>query len=265
MKVIVNYGKVSIIMPAYNTGERILDAINSIVDQTYKNWELIIVDDCSTDNTMNVIKSVHDDRIIYFKNKINMGAAYSRNRAIREAKGNWISFLDSDDLWFSNKLELQLNFMVKNDYDFTFTDYIIKDECGRSDGYRYFGPDKVNKSLMWRYCYFSTITVIYNRKKIGLIQIPNIKKNNDYAMWLKIIENTDAYRFSKILSVYWKREGSISSGNKLKLIKYHYILFKDVCNCSSVYSIFCTLRNLVFGVHKKIFYRRKIEGKNENI
>ena len=102
---------VSIIMPSYNTGKFIKETINSVIAQTYSNWELIIVDDCSTDNTDEIVKSINDNRIIYLKNETNSGAAISRNKALREAKGRWIAFLDSDDLWKNYKLEKQIKFM----------------------------------------------------------------------------------------------------------------------------------------------------------
>ena len=116
---------VSIIMPSYNTGRFISETIESVLVQTYSNWELIIVDDCSTDNTDEVVKNyLSDDRIHYIKNEINSGAAVSRNRALREANGKWIAFLDSDDLWEPDKLNKQIAFMENNDYHFSYTNYI---------------------------------------------------------------------------------------------------------------------------------------------
>lgn len=249
---------VSIIMPSYNTASYIKQTIESIIKQTYRNWELIIVDDCSTDDTDIVVKPfLTDTRICYLKNERNSGAAVSRNYALREAKGKWIAFLDSDDLWHPRKLELQIQFMHKKGYKFTFTDYKIVYSNGKLSPYIYTGPDRITKLMMWRYCYFSTITVMYDREYIGLIQIADVKKNNDYAMWLKVIEKADCYRYPRCLSVCCKREYSISSGSKWKLIKHHYILFRTACGLSPILSILCTLRNLVWGVHKKIYYREK--------
>lgn len=217
---------VSIIMPSYNTANYIGDSIASVLNQTYKNWELIIVDDCSSDDTDEVLaKYLYDERIRYFKNETNSGAAVSRNRALREARGKWIAFLDSDDLWLPEKIEKQVKFMKDNGYAFTFTDYRI---CLNGEWLPYIitGPNVVNKRKMYNYCYFSTITVMYDREKIGLIQIANLRKNNDYAMWLKVIEKSNAYRLPECLSYYIKHEGSVSSGNKMKLIKWHYKLFR---------------------------------------
>lgn len=109
---------VSIITPVYNCDKFIAETINSVIAQTYINWELIIVDDCSTDDTENVVRSFQDQRIHYYQNVVNSGAAVSRNRALREAKGRWIAFLDSDDLWLPNKLDRQIKFMVDNSVSF---------------------------------------------------------------------------------------------------------------------------------------------------
>ena len=109
---------VSIIIPMYNREKTIKMAVESILEQTCQDFELIIVDDCSTDNTDEVVASIKDERIRYLKNERNSGAAVSRNRALREAKGRWIAFLDSDDLWMPEKLEKQISFMEKNDYSF---------------------------------------------------------------------------------------------------------------------------------------------------
>ena len=115
---------VSIIMPSYNTADYISESIKSVQAQVYSNWELIIVDDCSTDNTDDVVKPfLVDSRIRYLKNERNSGAAVSRNRALREARGRWIAFLDSDDLWVPEKLEKQISFMEKNGYSFSYTNY----------------------------------------------------------------------------------------------------------------------------------------------
>ena len=112
---------VSVIMPSYNTGKYIGKSIESVINQTYSNWELIIVDDCSDDDTEEVVSVFKDERIKCFKNAFNSGAAISRNRALREAKGRWIAFLDSDDIWKPTKLEKQLEFMQCNNYFFKYT------------------------------------------------------------------------------------------------------------------------------------------------
>lgn len=249
---------VSIIMPSYNTGGYIKKSVESVLAQTYENWELIIVDDCSTDNTDEVLAQLSDPRIRYLKNEKNSGAAVSRNKALREAKGRWIAFLDSDDLWVPEKLEKQIQFMERNEYPFTYTDYMIRLN-GEWLPYVYTGPNVVNRRKMYNYCYFSTITVMYDCEKIGLIQIENLRKNNDYAMWLQAIEKSNCYRFPECMSFYIKHECSVSSGSKIKLIKWHYILFKDGLHKNKLISVLLTARNLFFGVIKKMKYRKKID------
>ena len=256
---------VSIIMPSYNTANYIGGSIDSVLRQTYQNWELLIVDDCSQDNTDEVVKPyLSDQRIKFFKNKSNSGAAVSRNKALREARGKWISFLDSDDTWAPLKLEKQIKFMEDNNYAFTFTDYRI---ClnGRWMPYINTGPNVVNKRRMYDYCYFSTITVMYDREKIGLIKIANLRKNNDYAMWLQAIEKSNAYRLPECLSFYIKHDGSVSSGSKMKLVKWHYKLFRDGMGMNPVLSGVLTVNNLVHGVWKKLHYKEPVNLKKENI
>ena len=251
-------GIVSVIMPSYNTAKYIGETIESVLNQTYPYWELIIVDDCSTDNTDDVVTPyLKDDRIRYLKNEKNSGAALSRNYALREATGKWIAFLDSDDVWLPEKLEKQIRFMVKNEYKFTYTDYQIKlnDEWLP---YIYTGPSVVTRRKLFNYCYFSTITVMYDREYIGLIQIADLKKNNDYAMWFEVSKKASCYRLAECLSCYYKHDNSISSGSKWKLIKHHYILYRKGLGKSKISSLLLTLNNLVWGVHKKIHYRKKI-------
>lgn len=252
-----SFGLVSIIMPLYNCEQYIAKSIESVINQTYSDWELLIVDDCSTDKSVEVVKSFTDKRIKLLSNEHNSGAALSRNYALREAKGKWIAFLDSDDMWLPTKLEEQLQFMNENNYSFTYTDYqvCINDEF---EQYIRTAPDYVNFRRIKRYCYFFTSTVLYDAEKVGLIQIGDIKKNNDYAMWLKALKNVTAYRFPKLLSYYVRHQNSISSGSKLKLIKWHYRLFKNECGYNGFHSVLLTIGNLWHGFWKKIIYKKKI-------
>lgn len=248
------YGLVSIIMPSYNTEKYILESINSVLSQTYTNWELIIVDDCSKDNTDAVVARFDDDRIKYIKNEKNSGAAVSRNRALREAKGKWIAFLDSDDLWEKDKLEKQIKFMLEKDSHFSYTNYIEIDEASVPNGKTVTGPKKITKHGMYNYCYMGCLTVMYDAEKVGLIQIEDIKKNNDYAMWLKVCKKSDCYLLDEYLARYRIRSGSISRHSYTALIKWHYKLYRYAEKKNVVSSLILTARNLFFGVLKKIFY-----------
>lgn len=250
---------VSIIMPSYNTGIYIKETIESVISQTYKNWELIIVDDCSTDNTDEVVNPfLKDCRIQYIKNKINYGAAMSRNRALRKAKGKWIAFLDSDDLWMPMKLEKQIKFMNQNGYHFSYTNYIEIDSQSKTNGIRVTGPKRITKTRMHNYCWPGCLTVMYDAVEVGMIQISNIKKNNDYAMWLKVCKKADCYLLDEELALYRRgRNGSISTQSYKSLIIWHYKLFKEAEMRSTFISILCTLRNIFWGFYKKLIYIKK--------
>lgn len=246
---------VSIVMPSYNTAPYIMESIQSVLSQTYKNWELIVVDDCSTDNTDDVLASIHDDRIKIFKNKENRGAALSRNKALREAKGRWIAFLDSDDIWKPEKLEKQISFMKKNGYSFSYTNYEEIDPEGKVTGVKVTGPLKITKLGMYNYCWPGCLTVMYDADKVGLVQITEIDKNNDYAMWLQVCKKTDCYLLNENLALYRKgRRGSLSTHSYINLVKWHFKLYRNVEKEGIIGSLFNTGRNLLFGIYKKKKY-----------
>ena len=154
---------VSIVMPSYNTERFIKETIESVLAQSYSAWELIIVDDCSTDDTDDVVNQyLADERIRYIKNDTNSGAAVSRNRALREAKGKWIAFLDSDDLWEPDKLQKQISFMEENGHYFSYTNYIEIDEESRPNGKSVTGPKRITKHGIYNYCWMGCLTVMYD-------------------------------------------------------------------------------------------------------
>lgn len=243
---------ISVIMPSYNTASYIEESVQSVLNQTYRNLELIIVDDCSTDNTDEVVQHLlGDKRIRYYKNNENSGAAVSRNRALREAKGRWIAFLDSDDLWEENKLEKQVLFMEENGFSFSYTEYIEINEMGNELGTKVSGPQIITKRGMHAYCWPGCLTVMYDRKAIGEIQIKDIKKNNDYAMWIEICKKTNCYLLTEVLAKYRKRSGSISRLNYSKLVRWHYRLWRDVEEKNPICAISLTGLNLICGIYKK--------------
>lgn len=252
---------VSIIMPSYNTGQFIRDTIESVLQQTYSKWELIIVDDCSTDDTDDVVSQyLSDNRIHYLKNDVNSGAAISRNRALREAKGKWIAFLDSDDLWSPEKLEKQICFMENGNYHFSYTRYEEINEGSEPLGIVVSGPSKITKIGMYNYCWPGCLTVMYDAEYVGLIQIEDIKKNNDYAMWLKVCQKANCYLLDETLAKYRRgRTGSISSHNYKKLISWHYKLFNEAEHKNCVSSALLTVNNLFWGLIKKYRYKEKIK------
>ena len=250
---------VSIVMPSYNTEPFIAESIQSVLQQSYPNWELIIVDDCSTDNTDEVVESyLSDARIKYLKNEKNSGAAVSRNKALREAKGRWIAFLDSDDLWMPEKLEKQIGFMEKKGYHFSYTNYAEIDTEGKRNGITVTGPKKITKTGMYNYCWPGCLTVMYDAETVGLIQIADIKKNNDYAMWLKVCRKADCYLLDEKLALYRRgRAGSVSTHSIKTMTGWHYKLYKEAEGQNPMAAVFNTGRNMVFGYYKKKRYVRK--------
>lgn len=255
-------GLVSIIMPSWNTANFIAESIRSVLRQTYSKWELIIVDDCSTDETDRVVKPfLVDARIKYFKNKNNSGAALTRNRAISEASGEWIAFLDSDDLWMPEKLEKQIGFMREHCYVLSFTEYEKIDEENQPLNIYVSGPDVVNRRKMYCYDYIGQLTMMYSAKYFGLIQIKDIKKNNDYAIRLQLYKksNVEAHLLKENLAKYRVRKVSISHDKFKKKLKSHYDLFNYCDDKSSVVAAWYACWNMFYGILKKIKYERVIK------
>lgn len=251
---------VSIIMPSYNTAKYIAESIRSVLTQTYENWELLIVDDCSTDNTDEIVKPfLTDERIKYFKNENNSGAAVSRNRALREAKGKWIAFLDSDDLWVPEKLEKQIGFMRENDYKFSYTEYEKIDEESKSLNVFVDGPKKITKRGMYRYCYVGCLTVMYDAEFMGEIQIKDIKKNNDYAMWLQLCKKGNCYLLPENLAKYRIRKKSISHDKLSKKLRSHYELFRYCDEKPAIVAFWFACWNMFWGVLKKKKYEKRVK------
>lgn len=256
-----DFGLVSIITPNYNCALFISDTIKSVQAQTYLNWELLIQDDCSTDGTVEevLLFAENDSRIKYECNQKNSGAAITRNNALRRAKGRWIAFLDSDDLWLPEKLEHQLKFMAENKYAFSYTGYKEMDNDGKDTGVFISGPKHVSKFGMYAFCWPGCLTVMYDRETVGLLQIFDIKKNNDYAMWLKVCRKADCYLLDEVLAKYRRgRIGSISTHGYSTMIRWHYKLWHEAEGMNTITSLFWTCINLVCGVYKKLVFVKKI-------
>ena len=254
-------GLVSIIMPSFNCGQYIEETVSSVRNQTYQDWELIFFDDFSKDDSLKIIKKIQlsDNRIKVYSNDENSGAAVTRNRALREAKGRWIAFLDSDDIWEPTKLEKQVKFMEENNLSFSYTGYQEIDEKSNVTGVFVSGPNQVSKIGMFAFCWPGCLTVMYDREKIGLIQIADIKKNNDYAMWLKVCRKADCYLLNECLAKYRRgRTGSVSSHGIMTMIRWHYRLWREAEGYNPISSFFLTALNLTFGLFKKFRYVKKL-------
>ena len=229
---------VSIIMPAYNCVDYIAESIRSVQNQTYQNWELIVADDNSTDGTVDTVRSVaaDDNRIHLLETDINLGPAAARNRAINAAQGDYIAFLDSDDIWYPDKLSRQISFMEQMGYGFTYTAYEKINERGEHMGVVISAPKSVNySSMLYQGDPIGNLTVVYDATKLGKFYVPDIKKRNDFALWLKIMHACErAYGLNEVLASYRVRSGSISSTRKSELLKYYWKLYHDIEKLSNV-------------------------------
>ncbi len=223
---------VSIVVPVYNSEKFIKETINSIKQQTYENWELLLVNDCSTDNSEKIINEQKnkDSRIKLISLEKNSGAAISRNTGIKEAKGKYIAFIDSDDLWKKDKLEKQIKFMEENDYEFTFTSYEFADENGKGNGKIVNVPEKINYKQALKNTTIWTSTVIFNVDKLGkdLISMPNVRRGQDTATWWKVLKTgVYAYGLTENLSLY-RRSNETLSSNKITALKRTWNLYRNV-------------------------------------
>lgn len=252
---------VSIITPSWNCSSYLEETIRSIQSQTYTDWELLFQDDCSTDDTKERVLGLaaEDPRIKYECNPHNSGAAITRNNALKRAKGRWIAFLDSDDLWLPEKLERQIGFMEENGYAFSYHEYTEMTEDGKDLGVYVSGIRKVGKSAMYACCWPGCLSVMYDRKKIGLIQINDVRKNNDTAMWLKVVKISPCHLLKENLARYRRRAGSITPKPVWQRIWAHYPLFRVAEEMNPAAAAFWTLMNVFGNAFKKMFYVKRYE------
>ncbi|WP_331459119.1 glycosyltransferase family 2 protein [Pseudoalteromonas sp. NZS100] len=243
--------EVSIIMPAHNVAGFIAESITSVIKQTFESWELIIVDDCSTDNTVDVIKPfLQDKRVKLLQNEHNLGGAGSRNEAIKAAQGRYIAFLDSDDLWTAGKLEKQLSYMQMHNVGFAFSGYSIISEQGELVE-TLLVPDKVTFKQLLKHNYIGCLTAIYDTKPFGKVYMPLVKKRQDFALWLELLKKFEyAKGYQESLGFYRIREGSLSR-SKLDAFKYYWLVLRKVGKLNILSATFNLLCYLVIVFLKK--------------
>ncbi|UTV26979.1 glycosyltransferase family 2 protein [Photobacterium atrarenae] len=247
---------ISIITPTYNSSEQIRETYLSIKNQTYSNWEWLVTDDCSTDNTYDILKELSDNdkRIRIFRNEVNSGAAHSRNNSISQSNGHYLAFIDSDDLWLPSKLETQLSFMVDNRVDFSFTCYELIDESGELCG------KVVDSHLSGPVCYDDMLrkkatlgcsTVMLKVDSFNDLNMPLIRTGQDYALWLKLLkEDSLAYPILKVLTRYRIMPNSISR-NKIKKARRQWQIYRDIEKLSLFISIECFIYYAYRAVFRK--------------
>lgn len=220
---------VSVIMPAFNSSEFIRTAIKSVLDQEYINLELLVIDDASTDNTVSIAEKFQqmDPRIKILKNDINSGAGFARNKGIRKAQGDFIAFLDADDLWLPQKLSRQVRFLVDNDLSFSFSSYLLMDEEGRLLDKTVEALPVLSYQKLLKSNYVGNLTGIYDVNRLGKVYSPLVRKRQDWALWLSILKKEGRTQsIEEPLAVYRVRKNSISN-KKLDLLKYNFNIYKN--------------------------------------
>ena len=220
---------VSIITPLYNCADFLAHTIESVISQTYQDWEMILVDDCSQDNSLAIAQGYasKDARIKVIKLDKNSGAAVARNAAIEAAQGRYIAFLDSDDRWLPNKLEKQLTFMQCNSVAFSYSAYGKVNEAGESIGLMGV-PEKVSYHDLLKMCSIGCLTAMYDTKQLGKVYMPLIRKRQDLGLWLRILKKIPyAYGINEVLAQYQVRADSISA-NKRSAAQFTWRLYREV-------------------------------------
>jgi len=239
---------VSIITPIYNAERFISDTVKSVKSQTYQNWEMILVDDCSSDRSKAMIEAYakEDNRIKYLFLPENVGAAIARNTGLSHAQGRFIAFVDSDDQWDSKKLERQLAFTKENQASFTFTAYEMVDEQGEKLNKIVKVPQTINYNQLLKNTTIGCSTVIIDRQVIGDFSMPLVRKGQDTATWLNILRSGYmAHGLNEVLTQYRIVNGSISSGkiSALRRTWYTYRKIEKLNLIKCIYVFTCYVFN----------------------
>lgn len=252
---------ISIITPNYNCAKFISETIESVIAQDYQNWEMLIQDDCSSDNSYEIALEFakRDSRIKVERNPSNSGAAVTRNNAIRRSQGEYLAFLDSDDLWLPSKLSRQLKFMMDNSCDFSFTKYEHVDEDGKSLLKQAQVTKSLNYGKLMMHCWPGCLTVMYKQDLDNKIYAEDVKKNNDHALFLRVMKQCkNGMGFDECLAMYRIRKGSISR-NTFKVLQPFVTVIHDFEHKSYFTAYFCVFTHMFV---KTFFKYKTIEAKD---
>lgn len=246
--------KVSIIMPSYNAAKFIAASIQSVIEQTYNNWELLITDDCSKDDTVKIVEQFleKDNRIKLFSTGKNSGPACARNKSLENATGKYIAFLDSDDIWVSNKLETQLKFMIEKNIAFSFSSYSVMKEDGTPTGNTINVPKVIGYHGYLRNTIIGCLTVIIDRDKTGCFMMPNIKTSEDMALWLNIMKRGfKAWGLQVSLAQYRVVSNSLTSQKWIEA-KYVWKVYREIEHINPIYSAICFIGYAINAIIKRL-------------
>lgn len=222
---------VSIITPVYNAKKYIVETIESVIQQTYNNWEMLVIDDCSVDGTASILLeyTTKNPRVKYIKTDKNSGVAVARNLGLSQALGKYIAFLDSDDCWMPEKLERQLEFMQSRDIAFSFTSYQLMDENSCAlHRYVHSKPAMKYQEII-RNTLIGCLTVMIDVEKVGIFQMPRIAHTEDTMTWIIVLKRGYiAYGLPDVLSLYRVTSNSMTS-QKHKMVKLQWSTYRDYC------------------------------------
>lgn len=245
------FGLVSIIMPAYNSEKYIENSIRSVLKQSYRNFELIIIDDCSSDHTLDIVSNFaeQDERIKFFSNPINLGVAKTRNFGVEIASGDWIAFLDSDDLWVDTKLDKQLSYMIESRSLFSFTGLNFIDSSGRKYTKTIRTPKKVTFSSLKWHNYIPCSSVIISKQLMSYVSMENDLMHEDFAAWLAVLKIVRcSVGLNQPLLIYRIHKNS-KSANKFKTFKMTFLALRQ--NRVNVFvSILCVCTHICVSLLK---------------
>lgn len=263
-------GMVSIIMLSKNKAQFVEESVRSIMAQTYKNWELLFLDDNSKDDTISKMMSLKDearirradytviDRIKVSKTVSDRGEAVNRNSSLREARGRWIAFLDVGDVWAPDKLEKQIRFMEENGYAFSYHKYGQMNNKSQNRGVVIGGKEHVTYQDMMKCCWPGYLTVMYDAEKVGKVQGRIVKSNNDYALWLNISEKHDCHLLDENLATMRTPYGVFSRFLRTDKIKWRYEVYRIEEDLGPITSFFYTIRNGWYGIRKWMKYVKRV-------
>jgi glycosyltransferase involved in cell wall biosynthesis len=243
---------VSIVTPCFNVEIYITRTIECILSQSYSNWELLLVDDKSTDATMQIIQDylLKDSRLKLIRLEKNSGPAVARQTGIDNAKGEYVAFCDSDDLWEPEKLSIQISFMLNQSLEFSCTAYAQISEDEQPNGKVIHPQERANYKTVLKSCPIGNSTVIVAKNLIEQVRIPNIRKRNDYVLWLTLLKKTPyCYGIDEVLVKYRLRSDGISN-NKVSLVKYHWYIYRKIEKLSFIYSCYLIMNWVVLKVFR---------------
>ncbi|QDO93144.1 glycosyltransferase family 2 protein [Formosa sediminum] len=247
---------VSVVTPVFNAEKFIAQTIQSVISQTYTNWELILVDDGSVDKSLEIISDFQKkhSNIFLYKNVQNSGAAITRNKGMAEAKGAYIAFLDADDFWLPEKLEIQIGLMESRQLEVSFSSYNLMDANGNLLGQHVQALKKLTYNKLLKCNYIGNLTGVYNAERLGKIYTKNLRKRQDWLLWLEAVKRTKqpVIGIQEPLANYRLQPNSMSA-NKLGLIKYNYSVYKTGLNFSTVKSVYFML----LFIYEYIFVKSK--------